>query len=72
MVDTANMPAPTKTSTGTPTDPNIHLYQWLIDNNYELSVDAMSDKNPFLDGKGFVLTDKPLLVVTVKKKEVKG
>lgn len=71
MVNVADMPNPTKTPNGTPTDPNIHLYQWLSDNNYELSVDAMSEKNPFLDGRGFVLTDKPLLVVTVKKKEGK-
>jgi len=55
----------------TPLDPNTAFNKWLTDNNYEVSVDALSDKNPFLEGKGFVLTDKPLLVITVKKKEDK-
>lgn len=54
-----------------PDDPNAHFHQWLTLNNYEVSVDALSDKNPYLEGKGFVLTDKPLLVVTIKKKEDK-
>lgn len=52
-------------------EPNVHLHQFLNDNGYELSVDALTEKNPFLEGRGFVLTDKPLLVVTVKKKENK-
>lgn len=52
-------------------DPNTHLHQWLRDNNYQIQVEALTENNPFVDGKGFVLTDKPLLVVTVKKKETK-
>lgn len=58
-----------KTSTDTPQDPNAHFHQWLTENKYAVSVDALSDTNPYLEGKGFVLTDKPLLVVTIKKKE---
>lgn len=51
-----------------PDDPNTHFQQWLTMNHYELSVDALADNNPYLEGKGIVLTDKPLLVVTIKRK----
>ncbi len=50
-------------------DPNEHLHKFLQENNYQLDVTALSDKNPFIAGGGFVLTDKPLLVVTVTRKE---
>lgn len=61
-------PQPTKTPNGTPNDPNLHFYQWLNDNNYEFSIDALPQDNPLLEGKGFVLTDRPLLVFSVKRK----
>lgn len=64
MKDTATKATPTS-----PIEPNIHLYQFLNDNNYELSVGALTNTNPFIDGKGFVLTEKPLLVVSVRRKE---
>lgn len=51
-----------------PDDPNAHFQQWLTMNNYKVSIDALSDNNPYLEGKGVVLTDKPLLVVCIKKK----
>lgn len=50
-----------------PTDPNDHFNQWLIENKYKVSIEALTDKNPYLKGKGYVLTDKPLLVVTIRK-----
>lgn len=63
----------TQTTIQPPTelDPNVHLYQWLNDNNYELTLDSLVGKNPFLSGQGFVMTDRPLLVVKVTKKEAK-
>lgn len=51
-----------------PDDPNAHFQQWLTMNNYELSLDALSDKNPYVEGKGYIFTDKPVLVMTIKKK----
>lgn len=70
MNDSIKPPVSTvKPSQETPSDPNTHLNQWLTDNNYEITVEALTEHNPFLEGKGFVLTDKPLLVVTVKRKE---
>jgi len=68
MAEETKTAQPTKTPNGTPTDPNIHFYQWLNDNNYKVSVEALTEETPFLAEKGFVLTDKPLLVVSIKKK----
>lgn len=59
---------PSKPSEEQALTPDAHLQQFLKENNYELSVDALTNENPYLEGKGFVLTDKPLLVITVKKK----
>ena len=67
------MDAPEKTTVvkedkTTPIDPNIHLYQFLNDNDYEINVEALTAANPFIEGAGFVLTEKPLLVIKVTKK----
>lgn len=70
MNDSKNTPV-SDTEVQEPQDPNLHLHEWLKENNYQIKVEALTENNPFLEGKGFVLTDKPLLVVTVKKKEDK-
>lgn len=67
-IDTASMPT-TEPAPQTPTDPNAHLQQFLADNDYELSVGALAERTPFLDNKGFIMTDKPLLVISAKKKD---
>lgn len=54
-----------------PADPNAHFKQWLEMNNYTYSLDALNN-NQYLEGKGFVFTDKPLLVMSIKKKEDNG
>lgn len=72
MNDTKTTSVPESTPATTPEKttltPDAHLQQFLTENNYELSVDALTNTNPYLEGKGFVLTDKPLLVISVKKK----
>ena len=49
-------------------DPNELLKTFLKDNNLVLNVSAISDDNSFVAGRGFVLTEKPLLVISVKYK----
>lgn len=70
---TTEVTQPTDTkpqTTGNPlTDPNVLFYQWLQDNNFAVVIDSINEKTPYLDSRGIVLTDKPLLVVTIKKKE---
>lgn len=50
-------------------NPNQLLHRLLEENNLNLTVTALSDSNPFIENTGFVLTDKPLLVVTASYKE---
>ncbi len=64
-------PVSAKSSEEKPLEPNIHFYQWLNDNNYKVKIEALSGDSPFLAEHGFVITDKPLLVVKVVKKEDK-
>lgn len=52
-------------------DPNRLLYRLLEENNLKIDVTALDETNPFIDGKGFVLTERPLLIVTAKYKEPK-
>lgn len=62
---------PTKTLlevTAHTTDPNELLNAFLVDNKLVLSVTAISDENSYIKGQGFVLTDRPLLVVTATYK----
>lgn len=66
-----NIPTNTEASQVTAIDPNQHLFQFLQENGYQLKVEALSNENPFIDNKGFVLTDRPLLVVSVSRKEDK-
>jgi len=54
-----------------PLDPNTDFYNWLNEKNYKVTVEALAGNTPFLPEHGFVLTDKPLLVVKVVKKEDK-
>lgn len=49
-------------------DPNQLLHDLLEANNLKLTLSALNDANPFV-GTGFVLTDKPLLVVGATYKE---
>ena len=51
-----------------PTDPNELLQTFLKDNNLVLTVSAISDNNSYVVGQGFILTEKPLLVIKVKYK----
>ncbi len=52
-----------------PDEPNAHFKQWLDLNNYEVVLGILGNgNNPYIDGQGFALTDKPVLVVTIKKK----
>jgi hypothetical protein len=44
------------------------LYQWLAEKDYELTTNALTEKTPYLAQHGFVLTDKPLLVISCQKK----
>lgn len=50
-----------------PENPNQLLHKLLEDNGLVLTVSAISDNN-YIEGAGYVLTDKPLLVVTAKYK----
>lgn len=49
-------------------NPNELLNQFLQDNNLKLTVAALDQENPFVPNRGFVLTEKPLLVVSVEYK----
>lgn len=72
MNDSKTAPVQPVAVAETPLDPTTHFQQWLAENNYQIHIEALTENNPFLQGKGFVLTDKPLLVVTIKKKEDKN
>ena len=66
-------PKGTKTATlvkPTPLEPNELLNSFLEDNNLVLTVTAVTQEggNSYIKGQGFVLTDKPLLLVTAKNK----
>lgn len=50
-------------------DSNTLLNSFLIENNLILEVSAISDDNSYVEGKGFVLTDKPLLIVSARYRE---
>lgn len=52
----------------TPPDPNDLLQTFLKENNLVLTVSAISDNNSYISKQGFILTDKPLLLVSVKYK----
>ena len=49
-------------------EPNKLLHRLLTDNNLKIKVAALSEENPFI-GNGFVLTDRPLLVVKAEYKK---
>lgn len=49
-------------------DPNDLLQEFLKNNNLVLSVSAIDSDNSYIAKQGFLLTDKPLLVVSVKYK----
>lgn len=49
-------------------DPNDLLQQFLKENNLVLSVSAIDSDNSYIAKQGFVLTDRPLLIVSVKYK----
>jgi len=51
-------------------DANDLLNTFLNDNDITLKVSAISDQNSYVPGQGFVLTDKPLLVVSAIYKHV--
>lgn len=61
-------PKSAETITHVTADPNQLLNTFLTENNLLLTVDALSDGNSYIEGKGFVLTDKPLLIITAKYK----
>jgi len=75
--ETASTETFTATSAGTtvtyPTpnsiklDPNQLLHYFLENNNLKLTVTAIEDENPFV-GTGFILTQKPLLKISVEYK----
>lgn len=48
---------------------NTLLFNFLHENNLKLVVTALDQENPFVEGAGFVLTTKPLLVVKAEYKE---
>jgi len=48
-------------------DPNTLLHDFLEENSLKLTVEAVVGDNPFI-GTGFILTDKPLLKVSVSYK----
>lgn len=50
-------------------DSNTLLNSFLVENNLILEVSAISDDNSYVEGKGFVLTDKPLLIVSARYRE---
>jgi len=57
----------TNTPTPPPADPNQLLHYFLESNNLRLTVTAIEDENPFV-GTGFILTQKPLLKISVEYK----
>jgi hypothetical protein len=62
--------ANTQTETTKPrVDPNQLLFTLLKEHKLKLSVSALSQENPFIENKGFVLTEKPLLVVSAAYEE---
>jgi len=50
-------------------DSNTLLNSFLVENNLILEVSAISDDNSYVEGKGFVLTDKPLLIVSARYRD---
>lgn len=50
-----------------PQDPNSLLHTFLEQNNLKLTIEAIESENPFV-GNGFILTDKPLLKISVSYK----
>lgn len=50
-------------------DPNILLNDFLNAHGLTISVSALTNDNAFIEGKGFVLTDKPLLIISAQYKD---
>lgn len=63
-----SMTAMTGVVNATQTDPNELLNTFLNENNLVLTTSAISDNNSYIQGKGFVLTKSPLLVVGAEYK----
>lgn len=45
-------------------DPNVLLNDFLIQNNLKINIEGIDGENPFI-GNGFILTDRPILKISV-------